>query len=466
MSNNQNYIIYYNENNGFNRCYFSETKEIKSFEKLPENIHRYHLLNGYEATDEGLIKYNDDFKNWVEEIKNETNFNYINSYNDNKAVWNFFYYCSSVKKLFNNGKYKNNIKKEDENKEYKKYIDTFEDIDKIENKWIDACYNAGLMYFDNVKKVIDIHSYDFNLKYPNALTSENLIIPIKKGTEYNLKELPNELRYGYYHVKITSINEETQEENPNIRKIMSFSKNNVYTSLTIEYLRKHKDEFNIKIELIQDDKPNAYLYSKACGHTITGNKLCGDWLKKLKSMREKYNNNKLVKYLGSTLWGTLTERNKLNVNQDELKNYEIEIKKNKFVDSNYKLIDIKYRHDMSHYYVIEDMNKPYKRGGIARVKPFLTSICRNDIAAIAMIDINNIIRIQTDCASFSQKQNINLDDKIKYETKSSGLMYFRNVNSYLKIKQNNNGYYFDDNNYFDINNLDEVESAYLEHKHN
>jgi hypothetical protein len=40
------------------------------------------------------------------------------------------------------------------------------------------------------------------------------------------------------------------------------SKYDVYTSLSLKFAMKHKKQFNIKIELINDDKPNAYIYDE------------------------------------------------------------------------------------------------------------------------------------------------------------------------------------------------------------
>ncbi len=81
----------------------------------------------------------------------------------------------------------------------------------------------------------------------------DLLIPRNKGEEYKLQSLTDKLRHGIYRVKITCENEE-------FRKIFMFSKNHTYLNITIDFVRKLKDKYDVEIELIKDDKPNALLY--------------------------------------------------------------------------------------------------------------------------------------------------------------------------------------------------------------
>jgi hypothetical protein len=51
---------------GKHRCYFSDTKEIVQLKQLPKisEYRQYTLFKGYEANDEGLISFANDFNLW------------------------------------------------------------------------------------------------------------------------------------------------------------------------------------------------------------------------------------------------------------------------------------------------------------------------------------------------------------------------------------------------------------------
>ena len=63
------YIIYFQTIEKTHRCLF-ENGEIKTLLNLPPNdkYHSFELFKGYEATDEGLIKFKKDFDNWCYEL--------------------------------------------------------------------------------------------------------------------------------------------------------------------------------------------------------------------------------------------------------------------------------------------------------------------------------------------------------------------------------------------------------------
>jgi predicted AlkP superfamily pyrophosphatase or phosphodiesterase len=79
------------------------------------------------------------------------------------------------------------------------------------------------------------------------------IIPNKKGTEQYLKEIPDNILLGFYRVKITS-------DHKHATKLFAFSSDDVYNNISLDHAIELQDDYNFKIDLIIDDKPNAYIY--------------------------------------------------------------------------------------------------------------------------------------------------------------------------------------------------------------
>ena len=71
-----------------------------------------------------------------------------------------------------------------------------------------------------------------------------------------------------------------------------------------------------------------------------------------------------------------------------------------------------------------------------RLKSFITSQARNDIATFAKHHgLENVIRIATDCVSFSKDIN-NDDENYGVEDKTTGMIQFYNVNKYENLTSN------------------------------
>ena len=71
----------------------------------------------------------------------------------------------------------------------------------------------------------------------------------------------------------------------------------------------------------------------------------------------------------------------------------------------------------------------------SRIKAFLPSVARNKVAELAMTDLEHVIRIQTDNCCFDRPQNISKYDDLKLEDKTTGKIYFRNCNKYIKVEE-------------------------------
>ena len=403
------YKIYYKTSSGFFQVYDGVSIATEKF--LPIQCNAFYLpKKGYTADDANLIQYHSDIKVASDELKASyelRGFEYIkekeytNKDNEDKNFYRT--HQSNVVTIF---KMKSN------NKVWEKY----EKIDITEAKWFKLSSNSGLQFCQPGE--YNAFGYDFNIYYPRLLGDKrfsDLQIPIKKGTEHTLTDLTS-FKYGFYHVKLTS-------DDPNISKVFSFSKHNVYTHYSLcfayELIRKHN--FKIDIQLIQDGEPNAYLYKDE--DLITSNLLFNDWFGCILNLKKKYPKNILVKMLSSSLWGHLSQKNTIHVDADKIDDYDIDVGD----DADYKTMDIVVKQDGTEYYKLLNTKEPYKMP--LRLKPFLTSYGRNKTARIALRMIDNVIRIHTDGVTFDKPYTVKSENLLP-EKKTTGNIKFNNVNDY------------------------------------
>jgi hypothetical protein len=145
---------------------------------------------------------------------------------------------------------------------------------------------------------------------------------------------------------------------------------------------RHKKDFNIKIELVQDGTPNCYVYDAK--DMVTLNSITDEWFEKLTSLRKVYPKNRLLKHLISTAWGHM------NANRlAEIQTENLDIGKKD--GHKYKILS--YR-DYGHRETYELLNteSPYQFN--IRLKPWITSISRNMTAEIALQNIDKVVRVQ------------------------------------------------------------------------
>lgn len=414
--------------------------------QVPKGYETVQIIDGQEVKcidEEGLMRYVKDFKTWNWELQKHS-IMYSNYSSDVMAGLLFFQRNAS--KYFIIG-----------NKEKGTY-NTFighDDIDFVEYRWIQNCYNAGNMYFnDKYKdKEVQCYSYDFNMNYPRLLGETGVDIPTKKGKETTLTELPvrGSVQMGYYHVRITS-------NSQRMKKLFSFSPSHTYTHLDLEFAMKEKersdriDELNnkdtptIEIELIQDGKPNAYLYDE--NNVVNTKEIFSQWLSIILMLRKQHPQNKLVKSLSKMVWGILCKKNTVNKSREEILEEKLSItytdefgylgndKKQYVALNQYNTYEI----DEDGMYVLKEgkttllnAHKPFKCN--IRIKAFLTSTARQLIASVAKQDLKNVVRMQTDCVSFKKKQNFDSKYPTLFkEEKTSGRILWHNVNRYEKME--------------------------------
>jgi hypothetical protein len=383
------FLVYFKTIEDDHRCLFSDD-HFETLKYLPPNneVHHFEVFKGYDATDEGLTKYKSDLIKWSDELKE----------NDILNIDYLKYYChySAVEMTFKRlckGKYEH-----------------FEDIDRTESKWIEATHNGGLTYCD--AGTHQSFGYDFSSFYPCMMGDYHFVMPCKKGREVFISELSDNLLLGFYRVKITS-------DHKHATKLFAFSKNDVYNNISLSHALE-LSEFNFKVELIIDDKPNAYIYDKE----NRSSKVFGVWLDKLLKIKKQMPKNKLVKHLMSSLWGSLSHSNNIMKTYEEIQEEGLKICMTDNAD--YKIVDYIWTNSKE-YYKLQDMTRPYRSN--LCLKSFLTAFGRVKIAEVAIQKLDAVIRIHTDGIAFNQKMKFNIAGLLP-EDKTTGLIKFEHVNKY------------------------------------
>jgi hypothetical protein len=242
------------------------------------------------------------------------------------------------------------------------------------------------------------------------------ILPNKKGTEKFITEIPDKILLGFYRVKITS-------DNKHATKLFAFSPDHVYNNISLSHAYELQEEYNFEIELIIDDKPNAYIYPKG----VRSSGVFGVWVDKLSKIKLKYPKNKLIKHIMSSLWGALSMSNNIIKTWDEIEKEGLKIGIGCGAD--YKITEYVFT-EAKEYYKLQDMSKPYRYN--IRLKSFLTAYGRVKIAEVAQTNIEGTIRVQTDGIVFNDPMKVKFTGLIS-DSKTTGLINFMHVNKYKVI---------------------------------
>jgi hypothetical protein len=378
------YIVYFHLDTNY---YLDQEGKVCKTDRIRDvpSKSRFMVLAGYEANDDGLKKFSDDFKIWVEQLlKNRIlDIEYTKYYTHRSAT------LFTLKRL---------------SPLYRQQI--FDDIGWDESEWIESCYNGGLIYLDeSIKgKPIECYGYDFTGFYPRNMT--NIDIPISCGREVTLSELPEKLQFGFYRCSITS-------QHPDASKVFAYSTKDTYTHICV----RHARHLGLTITLIQDGKPNAYLYDK----TVKGRDLFGNWHRRLNALKKKFPKNRLVKHLMSSAWGLMCQKSIKEVRPEDASDDDVE-----------RIVDMKYYGDNIVFVVKQD--KPYLNGA-ARLKPFLTAYSRSITSTAACHVLQDVVRIKTD-GIVLKKEHPELLQRYKTlhpEDKTTGTILWYRANSYQKV---------------------------------
>ena len=394
------YIIYYYNNiEQIFKIWNSQTKLVSTNVNLPMNIRKkFHVFKGYEANDEGLYQFAHDFNIWYNEIR----FNYILKVEYTKYSTHYFAVENTFKRLTPSNLY-----------------ESHEHIGFEENEWFNSCHCGGLMFCE--PGTYNCYGYDFKSQYPNILNSDDFRIPTKAGTPQFIKKLPKakdlKMGTGIYRVLISC-------SDNNFKKIFAFSKSNTYVDIYLKFALKHQKQFNVKIELIQDDKPNAYIYDESS--VVNTKPIFENWFNKLNELKKLYPKNKLVKHLFSSLWGSLTRKKVINKTPQQVKDEGLDID---FFDAEYIILE-HHIYEHKEYYELYNKEQPYHFQ--IRIKPYLTAYSKIITAKVALLDLDNVVRIQTDNITFKKEQVFDIDNLVP-EDKTTGLIQLFNCNKYIKL---------------------------------
>lgn len=394
------YIIYYKLQNKNFRSWNSKTDTYSEIKRLPNNISKFKMTKGYEPIDEDLKRYGQDLYLASEELKTTKliTFDYIKPFTtkDGKVCpRTHFSNIETIFKMLSKGKYEHH-----------------EPISSIEHNWFERCYNAGLQYTDI--GTFDCYGYDFKNYYGSILASKDFKIPNKGGRQYRLNKLTSVIRTGFYNVKITS-------NDPNIKKIFAFSKENVYTSIDVKFALELKNTYNIDIdiELITDVEFNVYIYP--LDTLENSNKIFDKWYNTIVQLKKEFPKNILLKMLSSSLWGHLSKFNWKTISENKL---------DEINEDDWNIDDIFFTDDGTQFYKLINKIKPYFYN--LRLKPFITAYGRVKTAKIALLNIDNVLRIHTDGIVFNKEQTFKIDNLIP-ENKTTGKIEFKNINNYFKV---------------------------------
>lgn len=389
----------------------NNNKKMKNYHWVSKNI-----FVGYEDdNNETLIRFRNDYNIWIDEIS-ETVFMTENDKPYRINLKNYKKIKYAIYKLVLN--FSKISEKEFEN--------LVEPLDRDEFLIHKNCYNAGIMSVNTkeILKPVKTFGYDFSSNYPELLS--RLIIPKKRGMKTIMKELNyDKLAFGIYRVKITYTNN-------SFPVIFSFSDKHHYTSLQLKTIYKHREQLGLKFELLEPDEDysyNAYIYPSEFLELKT---VYAEWLKSMKEIKTKCSKtNQLIKMIVSSVWGVFTETYKLQIEENDLENYDCE------TDYYYKEMNEK-------GHILIDFKNISLYGGFYRIKTFLTASQRNFMLSYAIKNniTENILRIHTDSymlnkeVNFRTKLNKTSENKIlapKPEDKSTGLIKIYNAQRYFHI---------------------------------
>ena len=286
-----------------------------------------------------------------------------------------------------------------------------EDITQMESEFILSCYRGGMLYSENGFEG-ELYKSDVKAMYPYLMQS-NLNFPIREGqfkiiTDDDIEKF---FAFGIYRANVSKNKLEDDI-------VFHFNSENHYTSIDLTRAR----ELNLKIELIQDDKPNFLYYSPES--RIEGRQLFKPLIEYLIEL-ETPDIKDAVKSIRNVLWGALCQSETHTAYENEEGNINLD-----YDDNIFGMIT---KEDGNSYPMFVKQSKQFKTK-YARLAPFLTSAGRSMISKYIsdnFDDISDVKRIHTDgLLTITKPKEI----KNKYDpTLKIGDMVNEGVNPQVKI---------------------------------
>lgn len=403
------YITYFKNSDGSYQVWDSRTTAITTVDQLPRDRNKFYLCGkAYDATTSDLVRYSAEILKASEELSRSKHisFNYLKEFikvDGSKIHRSHTTNIEAVFKMLAKDRYEH-----------------FEKITVEEYKWFERCYNGGLTYIE--PGIHQSYAYDFKDFYASLLSSKNFKIPSKAGKQMHYTKLPDTLQFGFYHVRITS-------NDPQVKKMFSFSPENVYYVYSLKHAIELKKTFDIQIELITDVKFNAYIYNLA--DMVSGHSVFNKWYKTIKNIKQEFPKNILTKMLSSSLWGHLSKRNIKYLPEVEAEKLSIGISD----DSDYLILDYLPQprssiDSMDFYYMLLDQKEPFKYN--IRLMPMITAYGRAQTGNIVAQQPENVIRVHTDGICFKTQQEFPDLPNFVPEMDKTGLIEFTAINQPCK----------------------------------
>ena len=176
-----------------------------------------------------------------------------------------------------------------------------------------------------------------------------------------------------------------------------------------------KTKFDISIDLINDGKPNAYIYE--ADDLIQTRNIFIKHNHQLTELRKKHPKNRLFKYCLTSLWGCLCQANKKTRTEAQLKDQNINYD---YFDAEYIIKDVRYNAGGTEYLQIVNQAQPYLHN-LARIKAYLSAFTRIKTARLASRNLDACLRIHTDCVTFTEPLKY-CENGLSKVNKSTGLI--------------------------------------------
>jgi hypothetical protein len=163
-----------------------------------------------------------------------------------------------------------------------------ESIGQNEAYWLEQSTISAMMFAESYEG--EGYDYDIVSMYPSILQSKYFLIPVKTGEFKKLDQLQNILTFGIYRCKIEQLVN---------KKRFKYNPTNYYTHIEINRARN----LNLQIELIQDDQPNALVYSR--DKLVNSHLIFGKYINILFKLKQEGVTR--AKSIINILWGLLSE---------------------------------------------------------------------------------------------------------------------------------------------------------------
>lgn len=405
-----------NNNQSVFRCLYDGRYDIVEVKSLDiRNCRNFRMNDKYEATDDDLMQFRDDFLAYNEELKKPF------FKNKDKTVFkvDILNFNSTNDAVLNNLLMNSNQDR----------INLIPGIKRSEFVMLENVLSCGLMTLDKtyLEKPFESYGYDFSKYYYNMM--RKIRIPESAPVYYVMEELDYEkLDFGFYRVKVHCTNAD-------FGKVFNFNKNHHYSHNILKLLYKHREKYDISFTLLAPDADyfyNMVHYEK----TVELKTLLAGWFKIMDTLLKTCSkSNWLVKTLISQAWGTLCKYAKVYVTSENSKNYDWEHLKDINATEKYDYYVHSYENGV--FKMIKG-SRAFAHEGLARIKPFLTEFARGFVFnMLSEHDLaRDVVRIHTDGICFKRPVDfkaLKLDYFPIPEAKSTGTLKFYNLNSYVHV---------------------------------